>query len=475
MAIAVIGIARAQDAAEPKFASWARVENAEATKEYKEKIKEAAAFDQASRTFLVQDALPQLAREENRSSIERVRRRMREVLLTEVGNPQVLAAANGAVADFMETLARDNAADPVVRVNAAILIGELRGSDARPWADAVPRLAGLAKDPKAIMGVRVAAVAGLSRAPAALAANPQTAAAVGQAVMAILAEPAVAGRLEQDWLAGRAVGLLPALVAEYPKPVADQLVKMVTDASRSTDLRVRAAAALGAKVGPKSAVDAGPIVQAIEALATRILAADVELAEQRSFDQLYQQFVGGKVAGQGGAQPNPGFPGGGFGGAPGGFAAGQGEPSAIPDQVVRREAWRLITLAGALDGGDGAMTAGASGGAAAGKGLAGVAQGPVADKAKALATTLREAALALDADPTEQTLISSLERLRPTVKKPKPKGTGPGGEPAEAVPAGPGGDEAPGNGESPPRRPGQAFPADEPAPQPSPLETSPFG
>lgn len=426
----VIGDGRAQDADEPKYASWSKVESADATREYKERLKEAGSLDQASRAFLVQEALPQLAREENRSSIERVRRRIRELLLTEIGNPQVLAAANGVVADFMEAVARDGAADPVARVNAVVLIGELRGQDGKPWADAIPRLVGLAKDQKVITAARIAAVSGLSRFGQAVAATPENTAAVGQVVMTILAEPVVAGRPEQDWLAGRAVGLLPTLSAEYPKPVSDLLVKILADESRSTDLRVRAAAALGARVGPKSAVDAGQVVASIEAIAIGTLADDFEAAEKKRFEREYRQFVGGMAAGQGGA-------------------------STILDEVVRREAWRLITLAGALDGGDGAMAAGAA--ASAGKSLAGVAEGPVADKAKALGSTLREAALALDADPTEQAVASTLERLRPTGKKPKRQG----GEPP--------------SGEKPARDPGKAPPSDEPTPQPSPFEASPFG
>jgi len=426
------GTARSQDAGELKYASWSKVESADATREYKERLKEAGSLDQASQTFLVQDALTQLANEENRSSIERVRRRMREVLLTEIGNPQVLAAANGVVADFMAAVARDGRADPVVRVNAAIMIGELRNQDGKPWPDAVPRLADLAKDQKAIAAVRVAAVTGLSRVGPTLAATPETTAAVGQAVMGILAEPAVTGRPEQDWLAGRAMGLLPSLVTEYSKPVAEQIAKILADDTRSIDLRVRAAAALGARAGAKSAVDAGQAVAVIEALAIRTLADDAEAAQKKGFEEQYRQFVGGKAAEQG-------------------AAAGQGRAVMIPEQVARREAWRLIALAGALDGGDGATVTG-------GKGIAGVAEGPVAEKAKTLAATLREAAVAIDADPTEQAVSAAVQRLRPTAKKQKPQRQG--DEPASEKPA---------------RDPGQQIPADEPAPQPSPFEASPFG
>jgi len=436
------GDGRAQDAGEPKYANWTKLELADATREFKERLKEAGSLDQASRTFLVQDALPQLANEENRSSIERVRRRIREFLLTEIGSPQVLAAANGVVADFMEALARDGAADPVARVNAAVLIGELRNQEGKPWPDAVPRLAGLSKDAKAIPAVKIAALSGLSRFGPALAATPETTAAVGQALMGILAEPAVDGRPENDWLVGRALGLLPSLVQEYSKPVAEQIAKILDDESRAIDVRVRAAAALGARAGAKSAIDAGQAVAAIKALAIRTLSADLEAAEKKQAEERYRHFVGGKPAEQGSA------------------AAGQGTAAMLPEQVVRREAWRLITLAGALDGGDGATaTGGARAGAAAGgKGLAGVAEPAVAQQATALAATLRKAALALDAEPNGQAVVAALDILRPTAKKSKPPRQD-GVEPAGEKPA--------------PDR--QAPPADERPPQPSPFESSPFG
>lgn len=430
MLTCAIGDARPQDGGEPKHANWTKLEAADATREFKERLKEAGSLDQAARTFLVQDALPQLAIEENRSSIERVRRRIRELLLTEIGNPQVLVAVNAVIADFMEALARDGAADPVVRVNAALLIGELRNQEGKPWQDAVPRLAGLAKDPKAMPAVRIAAVGGLSRHGASLAATPETTAAVGQAVMAILAEPAADGRPEKDWLAGRALGLLPWLVQEYPQPVADQIAKILADESRSIDVRVRAAAALGARAGAKSAVDAGQTVAACEALAIRTLAAQVETAERKRFEEHYRHFVGGKPAEHGHT------------------AAGKGAATMIPEQVVRREAWRLITLAAALDGGDGATATAGPRAGAGGKGLAGVAEGAVAEKATSLAATLRKAALALDAAPSDQAVAAALELLRPTAKKPKPQ-----------------------------RRDGDQPPGEKPDPdrQAPPFEASPFG
>lgn len=430
----------AADATETK-GGWSRLENADATGEYKERVKEAASLDPASREFLLKEALPQLARSENRGSIERVRRRIRELLITDIANRQVVDEVNGVVADFMGALARDAAADPVVRVNAVLMIGELRtvGNKAA-WADAAPRLAALAKDPTIDAGVRVAAVAGLSRSGVAEAATPQAAGAAGQALMAILAEPIDGGGPEREWLAGRVATMLPVFVTEYPKPVVDRLAALLADASRGNDLRVRTAAALGARVTAKSAVDAGQVVGAVEALAVRILADDVEKVERKQFEQQYRQQVGGAAEAAAG-WVNPAAP-------MGGIAEGQGGPTAIAEEVVRREAWRLLMLAGALDGGDGGLLKGSSG-------IAGAAQGPVADKAKSLASTLRAAALELDANPTEQALMASLGKLRPQ---------------GDAKP----GDAAAPEGEAAPEAPAQRQPADE-APQPSPFGASPFG
>lgn len=447
MPACLIGRGAAEDAADARFASWQRVEASDALREYKERLKDAAAVDQASRTFLLEDALPQLAREENRGSIERVRRRMRDVLLGEIGQ-QALAAANAIVADFMDSLARDGAADPLVRVNAAILIGELRVDGNRPWPDVVPRLSALVADRRLSMGVRIAAMAGLSRPNVPVAATQQSAEAVGRAVTAILEEePAAPGRPEQDWLLARAVSLLPAVMTEYPEPVAAGLVRILVDESRSTDLRVRAAASLAARVGPKSAIDPGAAITAIESLAVRSLAGDLSAVERNRFDQEYRQFVGGKADGQGGRPGN------------------RGEEVGIPEQVVRREAWRLFTLAGSLDGGDGAIVTATSGG---GKGLAGAAKAPLAEKARTLAAVLREEASSLDGDPTERTLVASLERLRPAAKKP-----------GAVVPDGDGSDPAVAEGDEPskPRRRGRRNPVDaaDPAPQASPFESNPAG
>lgn len=412
--------ARAQEPhPEGKATPWQRLETSEETRAFKDRLKEGGAFDAAARAFLLQQALPQLAREENRATVERVRRRMREVLLTEIANEQAFREANRTVMQFMDALARDESADPVTRVNAAMLIGELRGSDNRPWIDAAPPLAALAKDPKVAMAVRVAAMAGLSRYGAAFAANPKAASEAGAAVMAILSEPAAdpqaAARPEQEWLAGRAVSLLPMLTAAYPKAVADAVARIVADESRSIDLRVRAAASLGAGVGPQSQIDGGKLVPVIESLAIRMLASDIEAANAKRFDGEYRRFVAG-VAGGAGAVPRSGL-----GGVPMGGPVGAGGPPVIPEQVCRRQAWRLVLLADALAGPDGS------------KGLAAVSQGADADKAAKLAKVFRDSGMAIDAEPFEDVLASSLDAIKNAGRVPAAPvpAQQPGGQPAQ--------------------------------------------
>jgi hypothetical protein len=87
LAGAVVGIAAltsvptfAQD--DPQFSSWPKVEGSDDAKKYFDQMKKGE-FDAGSKAFLERIALPQLAVEGNRKQIERIRRRMRDVLLNE--------------------------------------------------------------------------------------------------------------------------------------------------------------------------------------------------------------------------------------------------------------------------------------------------------------------------------------------------------------------------------------------------------
>jgi hypothetical protein len=119
-----------------RFAGWAKVESATETRTYREAMKGGGAFDASARGFLEEIALPQLALEANRTTIERVRKRMREYVLADITNEKAADEANKTTMAFMESLAVKDDADPVVRVNAMLLIGELQSMDRKPWQPA---------------------------------------------------------------------------------------------------------------------------------------------------------------------------------------------------------------------------------------------------------------------------------------------------------------------------------------------------
>ena len=95
----------AQDAA-PTYPDWRLFEAGEDTAAYRAKLREGG-FDAAAQAFLVQQALPQLALKRNRTTIDRVRRRMREVLCGDGGsNPAAAESARKVIAESMTALAR---------------------------------------------------------------------------------------------------------------------------------------------------------------------------------------------------------------------------------------------------------------------------------------------------------------------------------------------------------------------------------
>ncbi|NBW87021.1 MAG: hypothetical protein EBR23_09390, partial [Planctomycetia bacterium] len=130
--------ARGQDDAGGTFANWAKVDSGEQRRQYVDAMKEPTpgAFAGQVRAFAVDVVLPQLQLEANRGTIEVVRRKMRSLLLDNVGDAKAFETASRAVLEFMLPLARDEKADPLVRINAMLLIGELRSRDNKllPWA-----------------------------------------------------------------------------------------------------------------------------------------------------------------------------------------------------------------------------------------------------------------------------------------------------------------------------------------------------
>ena len=146
-----------------RFANWSKVESAAETRTYREAIRVGGAFDAASRGFLEEIALPQLELEANRTTIERVRKRLREFLLADFASDKVADEANKACLSFMQSLAAKEDADAVVRVNAMLMIGELQSVDRKPWQPAAAVLAQAAANAELPKAVRIAACVGLAR------------------------------------------------------------------------------------------------------------------------------------------------------------------------------------------------------------------------------------------------------------------------------------------------------------------------
>lgn len=415
VACAAVFVGPAFGQGEPQYVGWSKVEGARETREIKEKLREGS-FDGEARRYLLQTVLPQLGFEENRITIERTRRRMRELILTDVGDDKAFMEASRTVADFMNALAKNEDAEPVVRINAMLLLGELKSREGKPWPPAAAMLAAAAGDATLPMAVRIAALAGINRHvdgvkndPAALAALAQ---ACGPTVQAIVAEPLAAeGRIEREWLASRAVSLLPFFVPNAPKDLVAMLARLLQDETRSIDTRVRAAAALGATAGVESGVDAPALVESIRGLAIRSLEADASAAAARRFERDYR---GASAAPPAGPQPGIGF---------GIDQAASQDPTSIPEQACRRAAWRLSLLADAILAGD--------------KNGLGRLMGDAAGKAEDLAVTLRDAAGAIDDAPVESSVLDALAMLRPAAggaaaPKPakKPKEEEPAAEPS---------------------------------------------
>ena len=386
-AVVVAVCAAAVARAEPKYVGWTKVEASREIRELKEKLREGGQVDDNARQFLEETALPQLALDENRPLIERTRKRIRELLLGDVGEDKAYDDIALLLAEFMTSLARDDQADPVVRVNAMLLVSELKAKTGKPWPPAALALAAAAGDKGLPDAVRIAALAGVAKHAAAGAGDDAIAKTFGPPVAAILREPVAGARsVEQEWLVSRALQIVPLLVRQAPPKLAALIAGIVADDAQPIDLRVRAAAALGATADAASGVDAAAVVEAIRKLAITALESEEKAAAERRFEEQYRR---------GGAAP----------GAPQGFGfEGQPlptvDPLAISEQACRRAAWRLYTLGAAIFSADDKP------------GLAKL-MGDAAGPAKELAKQLTTEGLTLDGDPVEDALLDALDVLRP--------------------------------------------------------------
>jgi hypothetical protein len=379
---------------------------------YRKELREGL-FGEPSKAFLERTALPQLAQPANRGTIDRVRRRMRETLCGDAsGDRKAAEAAMRVVLDFMARLARDQQADPVVRVNAMLLVGELRSGDQKPWPPAAAVLAEAIGDARLPAAVRIAAAAGLDRHVEA--AGKSLAPTVGPVLVKVLENPVpTVDPVAAAWLAARCLDMLGTLGPAAPPPAAAAAAKIFTDAASPPDLRVRAAAALGRMAASTAGVDFAGTPDVVRAEARSMLEADRAEADRWRLRRRVERPAANAT------RPVPGDGGG-------------DTATPLMPLACRRTAWRLAMLADALLAADG--TSGI-----------GLAAGADRQAAADLAATLRQAATDIDASPDETSIEAALAALA--------------GVPAPAA-------------ESPPATEQPAAPAPPPADSPF---TSPFG
>lgn len=392
-------------------AAWTKVEQ-DAEKVYKEPLKTGGGFTPAAQDFIAKKAMPQLANDANRPILDRVRRKMRDILIVGITDDRAFDDASKAVADAAVTIAKNSEASLAARVNAMLLVGELRAKDNKDgtvWPAAVNQLAAVAGDANVDPSVRVAAMAGLVR-------HADVAKRTGgdrlteftkgarPAILAIVAEkPSVEQPVVSDWLASRALSILTSVVKSSPKELAATLVGVMNDTSRSLDVRVRAAAALGATVTPKSEIQAVEATNGVTQLAVDVLELDEGILRDRRYEQ---QMSGGGGAGGGGGSMMPGrrgMPGMPPGGMPmpGMGGGGVAVPQLVPDQSLRRTAWRLVTLADAMLTEDGKA------------GVAALVSGDDKAASQAYAELFRKYALELDEKRTDDVILEALASIRP--------------------------------------------------------------
>ncbi len=480
--LAVSAVALAQDAgegdgaaasgitmADPSKAPWVKFEAA-IEKNYREPLKQGGNFETVVRDYLEKNVVPQLAVEDNRAIIERVRKRMRELLLGGITDDKAFESASAAAAEAMEAMARDADQLLPVRVNAMLFIGEMRQKDNRDgkaWPKAAEPLAKAAADGSLPAAVRIVAMAGLARqADTAKAAGDSKVAEFAKvarvAIQSILAEkPTGSDAVAVDWLTARALSILPGLTKNTPKELAATVAGILADESRPIDVRVRAAVALASIAGAKSEVDAVAEVKTVRELAVTALEAETTAADRNRFEDEYRVMVGGRrrfvakaapapdpvtpsydPSGVNLSAPPPGYPGSGsdpgatggatYPGMPGSMLPGMpGGTDMIADYITepacRRTAWRLHVLADAV------LTEKGAG--------IGSLPGAETEAAKELAELLREHAGIVNEELTEQSVRDALAALKG--EEPEPDAAPAGDKPGATKPAGKPGDSEP--------------------------------
>lgn len=178
--------------ADPKGQTWNQVDQGNDMKRVRDKMRVGEELIQEDLAFINQILLPQLEAPANRQQIERVVRRKLRDMQNVADNPATFEQFTKLIADFMVKLAREEKKEPVVRVNAVLLVGELNDeSKRRPWPGGLAPLVAIVANQAVAPEVRIAAAAGLQRHADAARQSGQEA----QAAFTEKAEPAIAALL----------------------------------------------------------------------------------------------------------------------------------------------------------------------------------------------------------------------------------------------------------------------------------------
>jgi len=430
---AVGGLPRTAAAQPPSFSEWRFVESAPETAEFRKRLADGV-FEEASKTLLTKSILPQLALPKNRTTIDNVRRRLRDAICSdpggEAGTVTAVQKMLDATAEYLVALARDGNADPVVRVNAMMLLGELQIRVRRPWPGAVAPLVAAAADESLPAGVRIAALNGLATHAEA---DAGSAAAIRPAVLAIIARPrSPDDDVGLDWMRNRALSMLPTVAETAAPDAAATLAKIIEDARAPLDLRTRAADVLGRLARAESRVDVAKVVSAIAGIAGDTLAAEKERIDRERITELLtggagaygaemgmgdgMGMMGPPPSMMGGPPPGPGGPGRPRAGRPARRSSRRAatldeafpevydetttmevaRPKSQSELAIRRAAWRLDTLGRALVG------------EGTGGGLAALAGG-TEEAARDLGQRLRDAAQKIAAEPLDDVVLDIVD------------------------------------------------------------------
>jgi hypothetical protein len=381
LAVAMAPLPARSQPADAKGQSWAQIKASRQWTELRDAMTIGEPLNADRLAFLTQTVLPQLESPANRPQIDRVVRRELREAQNWTNDQDSFEQYTKTLANFMVQLARDGKKEPVVRVNAVLLVGELNDDGKkRPWPGAVAPLAAIVADPGLPPEVRIAAAAGLQRhGDAARAAGPQPLTAfadtVAPAIAAMLAAPNGIDRAAADWLATRALILIRALGSAAPPAAVSAVVALFDDAAKPVDLRIRSAAVVGTMQAKEA--DPGKFVATVESLAGSLLQAEQAAVQSE------------KSA-----------------------TARPGQEAAQPArrQAGRQLAWRLATLADAVFTDD--TTAGMA---------RRIPDATAAAAAKDFARRLRQAALDINQSPGEEAVQAALETLAGVKPPPEPK------------------------------------------------------